>query len=395
MSGSDDVLGFDTYVPGNKVPVCGLVTNVLANRNIAPEPVTSDVSEYPRASHTRPVWERWGRANQPKKPHPDRDDPYNTNYRTGRRGEALPLGWNKADGHEMDDLYSMFGQTDEIMGGPTRLMNTPAARNPIMQLHGNIPRVRADIPSGDVPGEKDDRPLMGHYSEDPQQRAAQLHEQDMRALGAYNNALAYHSNIQGGHASIQSKVTPMQATFLSPSNVALLHREIEGRLSADQCMTVIVDPDDLFLNALSDHCQANRGVGLSQDNLIAMNEAFVMKEVRNYLPSTRSQERFRRHILEGNRPKYAPYGEQDKTHRGEVTLSTSNYYMSHPNNRYLDAYREQTGLADLKNQSSSACPWVPPNYKDGKLQPREEEPQFQLPPMNMQQDSMMPRPIDL
>jgi hypothetical protein len=338
------MIGFDEFQPKKWAPVKRINEFSQTDRSLAPVHTTSlmqnqNADAYPRTYSRQSLAQKaYNERAKKAKPPTDLDDPWNTNYKGKRNvnNPAIASGWSIETAEKLgDDLY---GKTDALAGGKTRLQNTPAARHPIMQLYGNIERVRAD----DV----EDVRVLEHSNRLTKEQIA---KEDQEALQFYTSVLPHYQKV-----NFHQPLTPLPAAFLSPENIGFLHREIEMGLTRDlasghQGETQTVVKIDFYEDLASGLIQkAMKNSSMPASDLPLLNRSFITEEIRNYAPSLRSQERYRRQILEGNNEKYMDRGEATRTVKGEVTIDMSSRDLKHPSARFHQAYLAATGMGPKK-----------------------------------------------
>jgi len=193
----------------------------------------------------------------------------------------------------------------------------------------------------DDPNTQETRPM----EHDNRLSAEQMEREDREALRFYRSMIPYYKKI-----ALSQKMSPLVAAFLSPENVAFLHMSIETGLQKDiasgplgeKYTAVKIDFYEDLASGLVKKAMDNHSLPPSM--LSSMNESFIAQEIKNYAPSLRHQERYRRQILEGNIEKYQPHGECTKTVKGEITIDSSSRHLKHPANRFRQAYLQATGL---------------------------------------------------
>lgn len=80
--------------------------------------------------------------------------------------------------------------------------------------------------------------------------------------------------------------------------------------------------------------------GGGKDMLAHLNKEVIEHEARVQFSSMRNKLLYHKWILENDRAKTLPYGEYTRSTKGEVTISTTNYSLSHPWANHRRSYME-------------------------------------------------------
>ncbi len=169
---------------------------------------------------------------------------------------------------------------------------------------------------------------------------------DTRLVTNNASTIAKEFTRQGYYNTLK---TPLFAAFFSPRNIEYIKSQIEKALHILTQERVVVPINDEFMQTMIDIAQSNVGLAYAPMATALLNRAVIDAETRVQFSSLRQKKLYERYFLTGDRMRTMPYGEYTRSTRGEVTISNSDYRLSHPISRFRPSYLRATAGLERRN----------------------------------------------
>lgn len=148
--------------------------------------------------------------------------------------------------------------------------------------------------------------------------------------------------------------TPLSVAFFDPSNIQCIRNAVEQKLEqlTGQCIRVVVNEE--FLLTLIGVLEGNLAFSyIPQQGVPLLNDLAIEHETSVQYMSLRQRQLYYKRIINGERLRVFPYGEQ--THvsaKGTVKVSPSSYQLGLPWRRNQSAFLKEVLCA---GQNSGPC----------------------------------------
>jgi hypothetical protein len=164
-------------------------------------------------------------------------------------------------------------------------------------------------------------------------------EGDTRLVNISAGTMAHEFERQG---YLNKLKTPLFTTFFSPENVRYIKQQIEKALYILTQEQVVVPINNEFIQTMIDIAQWNVGLAYAPMSTPLLNRAVIDHETQVQYSSLIRKKLYNKYFLQNDRMRTMPYGEYTRNTRGEVTISDSDYQLSHPNRRWRSCYLKST-----------------------------------------------------
>ena len=164
--------------------------------------------------------------------------------------------------------------------------------------------------------------------------------------------------------------TPLFTSFFSPENVCYLKDQIQKALYILTQEQVVIPINNEFIQTMIDIAQWNVGLAYAPMATPLLNRAVIDHETQVQYSSLIRKKLYNKYYLQNDRMRTMPYGEYTRSTKGEVTISDSDYHLSHPFRRWRSCYLKSTeGLEYCDNEGGYTpipnflVPTVPPTTR--------------------------------
>lgn len=157
--------------------------------------------------------------------------------------------------------------------------------------------------------------------------------------------------------------TPLFTTYFSPENVRFIKEQIEKALYILTQDKVIIPINDEFIQTMIDIAQWNVGLAYAPMATALLNREVINHETQIQYSSLIRRKLYIKYFLQNDRMRTMPYGEYTRNTRGEVTISDSDYRLSHPFRKWRNCYLESTEGLKRRELPGGITGYTPiPNY---------------------------------
>lgn len=164
-------------------------------------------------------------------------------------------------------------------------------------------------------------------------------EGDTRLVNVEAGIMANEFQRQGYYNQLK---TPLFTTFFSPENVNYIKDQIEKALYILTQEKVIIPINNEFIQTMIDIAQWNVGLAYAPLSTPLLNRAVIDHETQVQYSSLIRRKLYNKWFLQNDRMRTMPYGEYSRHTKGEVTISESDYNLSHPYRRWRPCYLKST-----------------------------------------------------
>ena len=158
--------------------------------------------------------------------------------------------------------------------------------------------------------------------------------------------------------------TPLFTTFFSPENVRYIKEQIQKALFILTQEQVVIPINNEFIQTMIDIAQWNVGLAYAPMSTPLLNRAVIDNETQVQYSSLIRKKLYTKYFLQNERMRTMPYGEYTRSTKGEVTISDSDYHLSHPFRKWRQCYLKATaGLEYCDSEGGGPGGYTPiPNY---------------------------------
>lgn len=136
--------------------------------------------------------------------------------------------------------------------------------------------------------------------------------------------------------------TPLFTTFFSPENVRYIKDQIQKALFILTQEQVVIPINNEFIQTMIDIAQWNVGLAYAPMSTPLLNRAVIDHETQVQYSSLIRKKLYNKYFLQNDRMRTMPYGEYTRSTKGEVTISDSDYHLSHPFSKWRQCYLKAT-----------------------------------------------------
>jgi hypothetical protein len=173
------------------------------------------------------------------------------------------------------------------------------------------------------------------------QRCPQTQSQDKTNVEEFDNYIADLSVTN----PYTGRTLPTLAALLEPRNIQFIRDSIGNALSKEFGFPVEIQDTPAFRQTINDVANENpRWMYDVSRGLPLLNNVIMNREWSVHKVALNQQLFYQKNFLEGNNPKYMPYGVMDHTVKGETVNDASSYSLNQPVPIAYNCFLAQAGL---------------------------------------------------